>query len=230
MRRGAFLAAVFLLFGGLGTPAASAQTDAVAVARALIDAMNARNVAAAVDLFAPGAVISLPTGALVTRAQIEQWQRELAAGNFRAEITPPVALTPEIVTFTGTVAYDPFRRLGVSPLEATWHLTVQMGRVTIFDFNFTPSATARLQAALAGGPPASIASTGGGGGAGGSGAGSAGGSASAGPAGASPSRTLALTGGDLVPAATAAGVIGAGMLVLLATGRRGRAPARRSGG
>lgn len=229
MRRGAFLAAVFLLFGGLGTPAASAQTDAVAVARALIDAMNARNAATAVDLFAPGAIISLPTGALVTRAQIEQWQRELAAGNFRAEITPPVALTPEIVTFTGTVAYDPFRRLGVSPLEATWHLTVQMGRVTIFDFNFTPSATARLQAALAGGPPASIASTGVGG-AGGSGAGSAGGSASAGPAGASPSRTLALTGGDLVPAATAAGLIGAGMLVLLATGHRRRAPARRSGG
>jgi hypothetical protein len=227
MRRGAFLAATFLLFGGLGAPAASAQTDAVAVARALMEAMNAGNAAAATDLFAPGAVISLPTGALVTRAEIEQWQRELAAGNFRAEITPPVALTPEIVTFTGTVAYDPFRRLGVSPLEATWQLTVQMGRVTIFDFNFTPSATARLQAARAGGPPASTASTGGGGG---SGAGSAGGSASASPAGATSSRTLALTGGHLAPAATAAGAIVVGMLLLLATGRRGRAPARRSGG
>jgi hypothetical protein len=227
MRRGAFLAAAFLLFGGLGAPAASAQTDAVAVARALMEAMNAGNAAAATDLFAPGAVISLPTGALVTRAEIEQWQRELAAGNFRAEITPPVALTPEIVTFTGTVAYDPFRRLGVSPLEATWQLTVQMGRVTIFDFNFTPSATARLQAARAGGPPASTASTGGGGG---SGAGSAGGSASASPAGATSSRTLALTGGHLAPAATAAGAIVVGMLLLLATGRRGRAPARRSGG
>src|SRR5688500_20180938 len=93
MRRGGFLAAVFLLFGGLETPAASAQTDAVAVARALIDAMNAHNVAAAVDLFSPGAAISLPTGALVTRAELEQWQRELAAGNFRAEITPTEALT-----------------------------------------------------------------------------------------------------------------------------------------
>jgi len=202
MRRGAFLA--FLLFGGLGAPAASAQTDAVGVARALIDAQNAHDVAAAVDLFAPGAVVSLPTGALVTRAQIEQWQRELAAGNIRAEITPPSAVTPEIVTFTGTVAYDPFRRLGVSPLEATWHFTIQLGRVTIFDFNFTPAATARLQAALAGAPTSTGSGAGGG---------------SAGPAGASPSRTLALTGGNLELAGTAAGAIAVGILFLRAAGR-----------
>ncbi len=144
MRRGAFLAAVVLLCSGLGAPPVSAQTDAVAVARALIDAQNAHNVAAAVDLFAPGAIVSLPTGALVTRGEIEQWQRELAAGNLRAEISPPVAVTPEIVTFSGTIAFDPFRRLGISPLDATWQLTIQLGRVTTFVFNFTPAATARL--------------------------------------------------------------------------------------
>src|SRR5687768_6102746 len=101
MRKVAVLAAV-VLFSGLGAPGASAQTDAVAVARALINAENAHDVNAALNLFAPGAIVNLPTGALVTRAEIEQWQRDLAAGNFRAEITPPVAVTPEIVTFSGT--------------------------------------------------------------------------------------------------------------------------------
>src|SRR5688500_6161786 len=126
MRRGAFLAAAVLLLGGLAAPGASAQTDAVAGARALIDAENQHNVAAAVDLFAPGAIVKLPTGPLLTRAEIEQWQRELAAGNFRADINTPVAVTPEVVTFSGSVAYDPFRRLGLSSLDATWLVTVQV--------------------------------------------------------------------------------------------------------
>ncbi len=136
---------------GLLAPPASAQADAVSVARALINAENDHDVDAAVNLFAPGAIVNLPTGPLVTRAEITQWQRELAAGNLRADITAPVAVTPEVVTFSGTVGYDPFRRLGISPLDATWQLTIQLGQVTTFNFAFTPAATARLQAALAGG-------------------------------------------------------------------------------
>lgn len=226
MRKGAFLAAAVLLFGGVGTPAVSAQTDAVSVARALINAENAHNVAAAVDLFGPAAIVNLPTGALVTRAQIEQWQRELAAGNFRAEITTPVAVTPEVVTFSGTVALDSFRRLGISPLEATWELTIQLGRITIFNFNFTPAATARLQAALAGGAPTSAGAGGGGAStAGSTGGGGSGGQTASG--GASSGRVLALTGTDLRPAGAAAGFIALGVLLLLATGHSARASARR---
>jgi hypothetical protein len=205
MRRVVVALGAVLLVAGLVAPPASAQTDAVSVARAVIAAENAHDVNGAVNLFAPGAIVKLPTGVFVTRAEIEQWQRELAAGNFRAEITPPVAVTPEIVTFTGAVAYDPFRQLGISPLEATWQLVIQQGRVTVFDFAFTPAATARLQAALAGARPAS----------GGAGAGAPTATASAG-------RALALTGADLslltlAMASTALGV------VLLRLGRRDRA-------
>ena len=216
MRRVAVVAAV-VLFSGLGAPIASAQTDAVSVARALINAENAHDVNAALNLFGPGAIVNLPTGALVTRAEIEQWQRELAAGNFRAEITPPVAVTPEIVTFSGTVALDSFRRLGISPLEATWELTVQLGRVTIFNFNFTPAAAARLQAALAG--------AGGTAQAGGSqpGGGSTG---QATPGSASSGRSIALTGTSLDSARPAVAMIVVGMLLLLGARRRSGRPAR----
>jgi hypothetical protein len=206
MRRVVVALGAVLLVAGLVAPPASAQTDAVSVARAVIAAENAHDVNGAVNLFAPGAIVNLPTGVFVTRAEIEQWQRELAAGNFRADITPPVAVTPEIVTFTGAVAYDPFRQLGISPLEATWQLVIQQGRVTVFDFAFTPAATARLQAALAGARPAAS---------GGAGAGAPTATASAG-------RALALTGADLTlltlaMASTALGV------VLLRLGRRERA-------
>src|SRR5687767_6124934 len=148
MRRIVGAVGAVLLIVGLVAPPASAQTDAVSVARALINAENAHDVNAAVNLFAPGAIVNLPTGALVTRAEIEQWQRDLAAGNFRAEITTPVAVTPEIVTFSGTIALDTFRRLGIASIESTWELTIQLGRITIFNFSFTPAGNARLQAAL----------------------------------------------------------------------------------
>ncbi|MDQ4068216.1 MAG: nuclear transport factor 2 family protein [Actinomycetota bacterium] len=241
MRRLPVVAAVVLACGVLWASPASGQTDAVAVARALIDAENRHDVQAAVDLFAPGAIVNLPTGALVTRGEIEQWQRDLAAGNFRAEITPPVAVTPEVVTFSGTVALDAFRRLGISPLEANWQLTVQLGRITTFNFSFTPAAAARLQAALAGGGTggggagSGAAQSGGGAAQGGGGSASAGGGqASAGTAGAG--RSLALTGTGLDAAMVGVVAVALGALLLLsdrgwarpARGRRGRPPTPRA--
>lgn len=210
MRRIATAVGTIALVMGLTAPPASAQTDAVSVARALINAENAHNVNAAVSFFAPGAIVSLPTGALATRAEIEQWQRELAAGNFRADITAPVAVTPEVVTFSGTVSLDLFRQLGISSLDATWQLTIQLGQVTTFVFNFTPAAAARLQAAIA-------AASGGGGSAGGGG-----GSAGQAPASATASagRSLALTGADLSLAGLALGSVALGSLLVVAGRRR----------
>jgi hypothetical protein len=215
MRRFAVAVWAIVLLAGLAAPPASAQTDAVSVARALINAENAHDVNAAVNFFAPGAIVNLPTGVFVTRAEIEQWQRELAAGNFRADITPPVAVTPEVVTFSGTVGLDLFRQLGISPLDATWQLTIQLGKVTTFNFNFTPAATARLGAALAGGGGGAASS--GGGGAASSGGGASGQSGSTASAG----RSLALTGADVRVAGVAMLAIVLGSL-LLVTGRRQR--------
>lgn len=222
--------AALVVVGGLAMAPASAQTaDAVTVARGLLAAENAHNVAAAVDFFAPGAVVSLPTGALATRADITEWQQELAAGNFHTETTAPVAVTPEVVTFSGTVALDLFRNLGIASLDSTWQLTVQLGKVTTFVFDFTPAATARLNAALAGaGAASSTAATGGSssGSGSGSGAGSGSGTSTAAPAAATAARTLALTGADLALPSTLGGLsVAAGMLLLVPVRRRRRSPA-----
>ena len=208
MRRAAVVLSAVVLFGGLSASPASAQTDAVSVARALINAENAHDVATAVSYFAPGAIVNLPTGSFTTRAEIEQWQRELAAGNFHADITPPVAVTPEVVTFSGTVALDLFRGLGIGSLESTWQLTIQLGRITTFNFGFTPAAGARLGAALAG-AGAGAASSGGG-------AAASGGSGTSATAG----RTLALTGANVDPVAPAVGAILVGVLLLAVSRKR----------
>lgn len=208
---------------GVGAPAASAQTtpDAVTVARGLIAAENANNVAAAVDFFAPGAIVNLPTGVYVGRDQITAWQSELAAGHFHADTTTPVAVTPEVVTFSGSVSLDLFRSLGISSLDSTWQLTIQLGKITTFNFDFTPAATARLNAALAG--------AGSGGGVTGSTATTARAATAAGggttgqaaPATAT-TRSLALTGADMGPAAGGGVAIVVGLALVAFSRRRAR--------
>jgi hypothetical protein len=210
MRRLAGTLAGFLLFGavGLAAPASAQTADAVSVASALIAAENAHNVAAAVALFAPGAIVVHATGQLVSTAEITAWQQELAAGNFHADVTRPVAVTPEVVTFSGTVTLDSFRALGIASLAANWELTVQGGKVTTFTFEFTPAATARLVAALGGAGTAGAAAGGGS---------SAGQPATAAAPAATAGRTLALTGIDLgVATAGALSVVVGLMMVGLA--------------
>jgi hypothetical protein len=139
-----------------------------------------------------------------------------------------VAVTPEVVTFSGTVALDLFRGLGLASLESTWQLTIQLGKVTTFNFDFTPAAGARLGAALAGaGAGGGAAASAGGGG---SAAGSSGSQTT--PAAASAGRSLALTGANVDRAgavAVAAILLG---LMILAVDRAGWRPsgARRRGG
>lgn len=200
MKRLAVVISAVVLYGAVGVSGASAQTtDAVSVARALIAAEAAHNVSAAVGFFAPGAIVNLPTGTLATPAAILAWQQELAAGNFQPVINTPVAVTPEVVTFSGTVAFDLFRSVGIASLDSTWQLTIQLGKVTTFNFDFTPASAARLGAALAGA---------------GSGSGSGSATPAAAPATAS-SRTLALTGADLaLPGAVSGLAVVVGLVVL----------------
>jgi hypothetical protein len=223
MRRLLALIPAVVVFAGLAVPPASAQTpDAVTVARTLIANENAHNVNAVVDMFAPGAVVNLPTGVFATRAGILEWQQELAAGNFHAEITNPVAVTPEVVTFSGTVALDLFRGLGLASLDSTWQLTIQLGKVTVFNFDFTPAATARLNAAIAAASaptttaPRAATAAAGGTTAGGT---TAGGTTAAAPATATSAR-LALTGVDMRPAEGGATAIAVGLLLVALARRR----------
>jgi ketosteroid isomerase-like protein len=123
--------------------------DPEAVVNALFTAENANDPEAAVALFAPDAVVTLPTGVLQGTDAIRAWQTELAAGNFHANVDSmeSVGIT---VSATGSVEWDPFRSLGLESLDSTWDIGVEGGRIRTFTFTFTPEAAAAFQAALAG--------------------------------------------------------------------------------
>jgi hypothetical protein len=145
-----FAFAVFVALGAiLATPLpGDAQADPASVARAFIDAENRHDVEGAVALFTDDAVVVDARGRLTTRAEIRQWQSDLAAGNFAATMgTPTVA--GDRVTFTGTVALDSLRAMGFDALDAAWDLTITQGRIKAFNFAFSPESAARLQAAAA---------------------------------------------------------------------------------
>lgn len=149
MKRLVLAGAATVLFAlSIGAAPASAQaTDPAAVAATLISNENAHNVAGAVAMFASDAVVTLPTGKFTTTAEIEGWQKELAAGNFHANTNAP-QVTGDRVMFSGNVALDTFRKAGFDTLDSTWDITVQQGKIKTFTFNFTPEAGAKLQKAL----------------------------------------------------------------------------------
>jgi ketosteroid isomerase-like protein len=138
--------------------ASEAQTDPASVARAFIDAENRHDVEGAVALFADDAVVVDARGTLTTRAEIRQWQTDLAAGNFAATMGAPTVVGDR-VTFGGDVALNSLRALGFDRLDATWELTIQQGRIKGYRFAFTPEANARFQQSVA--RTAELARTGG---------------------------------------------------------------------
>src|SRR5438874_462696 len=151
MRRGAIVL-VLLALGALLGPAAATYAqpnDPQGVVNALFAAENANNPEAAAALFAPEAVVTLPTGVLRGTAEIRGWQDELAAGSFHANVGP-LEVDGNTVRTAGNVELDLFRNLGLPIMESTWEILVQGGRITMFTFNFTPEAGAKFQAALAG--------------------------------------------------------------------------------
>lgn len=139
-----------MALGGLllGALPAGAQADGASVAKALIDAENNRDVEGAVVLFTDDAVVVDPSGRFTTRVEIRQWQTTLSQSGFRANINPPTVAGTR-VTFTGGVATDRLRGLGLDRLDAAWDLTVEAGRIKAFTFAFTPDSAVRLQQALA---------------------------------------------------------------------------------
>ena len=122
-------------------------TSPAAVANALITAENAGDVEGAVALFHPDAVVNDANGQRVGEDAIREWQVGLAANHFHADIQPP-RVEGQTATFEGSLAFDPFRNLGLDSLDATWVLEVDDGKVRTFTFTFTPESGARLQEAL----------------------------------------------------------------------------------
>jgi hypothetical protein len=123
------------------------MTDPGAVASALISAETAGEVEGAVALFHEDAVVNDANGQRVGVDAIREWQVGLAANHFKADIQPP-SVDGDTATFDGSLQFDPFTRLGIDQLDATWVLEVADGRIRTFTFTFTPESGARLQRAI----------------------------------------------------------------------------------
>jgi hypothetical protein len=119
------------------------QNDPGAVAAALIAAENAGDVEGALAIFHKDAAVYDATADFTGEAAIRDWQVGLAAGHFHADIAPPVVDGDE-ATFTGSCQFDPFRRLGIDSLDATWVLEVDDGKVRTFRFAFAADSLDRL--------------------------------------------------------------------------------------
>src|SRR5438270_901323 len=121
-----------------------ADTPPDNVAKALIAAEGSNDVNAAVALFAPDAVVTLPTGVLDTAAKIQAWQQELAAGNFRIEPEGRY-VHGDTISWTGEISLDLFRNMGIASLGGNWELVAKDGKVKSFKFSWTPDALVKLQ-------------------------------------------------------------------------------------
>jgi hypothetical protein len=126
------------------------NTSGESIARSLIDLQNAHRVDAVLALFAPDAVVTLPTGVDDTPEKIRAWQQGLADGNFHIWENP-IKVNGNKVNWTGEVALDMFRHMGLERLGGIWALVIEGGKIKTFNFTFTPEAFAALQA---GRPPA----------------------------------------------------------------------------
>ncbi len=128
------------------TPEAVTELTAGATVAGLLGAEAGHDVDAAVANFADDAVVTLADGSVFdTPDEIRGWQQELADGHFHLE---PVSrhVDGNMVTLMGAIGFDPFRQMGIAMLDSVWNITVVDGKVTTFDFTFTPDALAMLSA------------------------------------------------------------------------------------
>lgn len=129
------------------TPEAFTELATGAAVATLVAAEAAHDVDAAVATFADNAVVTLADGSKFdTPEAIRGWQQALADGHFRLE---PVSayVDGNTVTMMGEISLDLFRQMGILTLGSVWKVTVEDGKITVFDFTFTPDALEALGAA-----------------------------------------------------------------------------------
>ena len=77
---------------------------------------------------------------------MRSWQEELAAGNPRL-IANEFQADGDTVRWTGSLAVDFFRNLGLEVVEGQWVISVEEGRIATFSFSLAPDDLARVRAA-----------------------------------------------------------------------------------
>jgi ketosteroid isomerase-like protein len=130
------------------------ETDPASVVMAEVEAMNAGDIDAILDLYTDDVVAKLvppvPPDSPDTyagKAALRAWFEELMTVNFTMEVEI-LEVEGDTVTTKCLTWMDPTRQLGVAPLEATLVYTVQDGKIRGWTWTATEESLERLQAAL----------------------------------------------------------------------------------
>ncbi len=118
------------------------------VVEQLVEAVNSHDVEAALALFAEDAVVNAGGLELYTgTAEIRGWLEELAGANFevRAEI---LEVNGDTVVERERLSMDPWKAMGLPPLEGVNEITVREGLVQSMQFTFTEASQSKLQTAI----------------------------------------------------------------------------------
>jgi len=150
------------------TPTAAAD-DPLSVIDALDATLNARNVDGALVLFADDATVRQnppqpgATSAYQGKAAVRTFLASVVAQNIHFDLTAPRQVIGERVTWINNTAVDPWRKLGIAPLQGQGDATVQGGKIVSLTITLTPDSMAKLQRALAATTPSAPPRTGEGG-------------------------------------------------------------------
>lgn len=133
----------------------SAQgTDPESVIRAIIDALNAKNIDAALALVADDAVITLippppgTTGVFTGKEEIRGWWEQYVADNSVTELSD-FQVDGDNATWSAEIWADEFRALGVAPLDYRGEGIVQGGLLKSYTWKMTDQSLEKLGAAVA---------------------------------------------------------------------------------
>jgi len=127
-------------------------------------ALNTHDFAAALALFADGAVVSdlsniaclpgppplCPAGpwnVFTTKTQIRGWLEQLVKVNVQLKETGTLQETGNNLTWSLDVSVDEYRRLGVAPLAANANAIVEEGKISLLNIALSVESTSKLAAA-----------------------------------------------------------------------------------
>jgi limonene-1,2-epoxide hydrolase len=165
--RHAWVALLALLVALVMSTTVSAATDPTSVVDTLDASLNAGDVDAALALFAADAQVHQTppqpgtNGAYQGTDGVRTFLQSIVAQHIHFELAAPRQVDGERVTWTNNTSVDPWRKLGIAPLQGLGDATVHDGRIVSLTITLTPDSMQKLQAALGSAP--SLPNTGAGG-------------------------------------------------------------------
>jgi hypothetical protein len=130
------------------------ETDPESIVRAAGDALVAGDVDAALANLTDDVVVTIipppegTTGVLTGKEETRAWYEQLVAWNFEAEFSN-FQVVGNKATWTTKACADPFRALGICPLEYHAEAVFEGGKIKSYTDTMTPESLEKLQAAMA---------------------------------------------------------------------------------